>query len=126
MGSFMEIRFAAVRPDGDYALVVPVAGRDQSALGTLADAESVKAALARQRFEGEPGSAVELFIKEGGQARRLIIAGTGIGPIEGEAAEKLGGNTAAKLLTSGETDAVIDLSGQNFSAEAAARTALSA
>jgi leucyl aminopeptidase len=67
-----------------------------------------------------------MFINEGGQVRRLIAAGTGIGPIEGEAAEKLGGTAIAKLLTSGETGAVIDLTGQSFSAEAAARAALSA
>jgi len=122
----MQIRFAAARPDGDYALVLPAAGRDQSAIAGLGEAASVKAALTRQRFEGEPGSAVETFINEGTAARRLLVVGTGIGPVGEEAAEKLGGTAVAKLLTSGETQAVIDLSGQNFGAEAAARSALAA
>jgi leucyl aminopeptidase len=126
MGSFMEIRFAAVRPAGDYALVIPVAGKDQSGLAGLPDPESVKSALTRQRFEGEPGSTAELFVKDGAQTRRVIAAGTGIGPLDGEAAEKLGSVAVAKLLTSGEAEVVIDLSGQNFSVEAAARIALSA
>jgi leucyl aminopeptidase len=126
MGSFMEIRFAAVRPDGDYALVIPVAGKDQSALARLAEAEGVKAALSRQRFEGEPGGSAELFIRDGGETRRLIAAGTGIGPVDSEAAEKLGSVAVSKLLTSGERSAVIDLTEQNFSMEAAARTALAA
>ena len=38
--------------------------------------------------------------------------------------EKLGGAAVARLLTSGETDAVIDLTGLDFDADAAARVAL--
>ena len=40
--------------------------------------------------------------------------------------EKLGGAAVARLLTSGETDAVIDLSGLGYDADAAARVALGA
>jgi leucyl aminopeptidase len=39
----MKIRFADARPQGDYALVVPVAGKDRStlaALGTAGEAVS--------------------------------------------------------------------------------------
>src|SRR4249919_2970265 len=55
--SNMQIRFADTRPQGDYALVVPVAGKDRSSLATLAPApEAVGAALDRQRFEGEASS----------------------------------------------------------------------
>jgi len=122
----MEIRFAAARPQGDYALVLPAAGKDQSAVARLEDAAVVKAALARQRFEGEAGNVAELFVNEGAQTRRLLVVGTGIGPVEGEAAEKVGGTVAAKLLTSGEAQAVLDLTGQAFSADAAARSALAA
>ena len=43
-----------------------------------------------------------------------------------EAAEKLGGTAAARLLTSGETKAVIDVSGLGYDADAAARVGLAA
>src|SRR5689334_17699465 len=56
----MKIAFAASRPDGDYALVLPVAGKDRSSLASLGAAQQTLAgALDRQRFEGEPSSAVE-------------------------------------------------------------------
>ena len=43
-----------------------------------------------------------------------------------EAAEKLGGTAVARLLTSGEKKAVIDLSGLGYDADAAARVGLAA
>src|SRR5437868_3856270 len=99
----MQIRFADDRPTGDYALVVPVAGKDRSGLGRLGRAQqSVAAALDRQRFEGEASSASEQFIDDDGNARRLLLVGTGAGTSPGEAAEKLGGTAAARLQTSGE------------------------
>ncbi|QIK79800.1 leucyl aminopeptidase [Sphingomonas piscis] len=122
----MLIEFSAARPEGKYALVVPVAGKDLSPLNGLSDSDRAKAALPLHRFEGESGSSVELFTDDGGQPRRLLVVGTGIGPVEGDGAEKLGGSAVAKLLTSGETHAVIDLTGQNFSADATARVALAA
>ena len=55
----MKIRFAADRPAGEYALVLPVAGTDRGALGSLGtNRSSVEAALERQRFEGEAASGV--------------------------------------------------------------------
>ena len=80
----MQFEFSAVRPDGDYALVVPAAGKDQSGLNSFPEAGQLKAALARQRFEGESGSSAELFVNSDGQTRRLLVIGTGIGPIDGE------------------------------------------
>ena len=35
----MQIRFADSRPAGDYALVLPVAGKDRSSLGSLGSAQ---------------------------------------------------------------------------------------
>jgi leucyl aminopeptidase len=122
----MQIRFAAARPDGDYALILAAAGKDQSSIASLEGAATIRASLARQKFEGEPGSAAELFFSEGSTTRRLLVIGTGIGPVQGDAAEKLGGTAVAKLLTSGESQAVIDLSGQSFAADAAARVGLAA
>ena len=124
----MQIRFADTRPQGDYALVLPVAGKDRSSLAALGEAQQgVVAALDRQRFEGEPSSASEQFVADNGTVRRLLVVGTGSGETRGgEAAEKLGGTAASRLQTSGEKTAVIDLSGFGYDADAAARVALGA
>jgi leucyl aminopeptidase len=123
----MQIRFAETRPTGDYALVLPVAGKDRSSLGALGPSQSaVSAALDRQRFEGDASSASEQFFDDKGSVRRLLVAGTGGGTAPGEAAEKLGGTAAARLQTSGEKTAVIDLSGLGYDADAAARVGLGA
>jgi leucyl aminopeptidase len=122
----MQIRFADRRPEGDYALVLPVAGKDRTALASLgAEQQAVAAALDRNRFEGEAAGASEHFFDDGGTVRRLLVVGTGTNGA-GEGAEKLGGTAAAKLLTSGETRAVIDLTGLGYDADAAARAALAA
>jgi len=123
----MQIRFADKRPTGDYALVLPVAGKDRSTLGALGAAQTtVSVALDRQRFEGDASSASEQFIDDGGGVRRLLVVGTGGGSSPGEAAEKLGGTAAARLQTSGEKKAVIDLTGLAYDADAAARVGLAA
>ena len=47
----MQVRFAETRPAGDYALVLPVAGKDRSGLASLGAAKAtVEAALDRQAF----------------------------------------------------------------------------
>ena len=123
----MQIRFAASRPTGDYALVLPVAGKNRSALESLGDAKAaVEGALGRQRFEGESASSAEAFVSSEGGARRLLLVGTGEGTSPAEAAEKLGGTAVARLLLSGETHAVIDLGGFGYDADAAAKVALAA
>jgi len=119
----MQIRFADTRPAGDFALVLPASGSNRPGLQSLGEAKgAVEAALKRSRFDGEPGSVVEHFL-EGEQGRRLLVIGAGSGA---DAAEKLGGAVAARLLTSGESNAVIDLTGMNYDADAAARAALGA
>src|SRR5437764_195124 len=123
----MKIRFADARPQGDYALVVPVAGKDRSTLAALGtDGEAVAAALDRQRFEGEGSSVSEQFIADDGKVRRLLVIGTGNGAAGREAAEKLGGTAAARLQTSGETTAVIDLTGLGYDADTSAGVGLGA
>ena len=119
----MQIEFADRRPDGDYALVVPVAGSDRKAIGDLGGDLDKK--LERQRFDGESGSVAEDFLASGDGVRRILLVGIGTAPA-GEAAEKLGSTAAARLLTSGETHAVIDVSGLNYDADTAARVALAA
>jgi leucyl aminopeptidase len=123
----MQIRFADSRPDGAFALVLPVAGKDRSALESLGgDRQSAEAALALQRFEGESGSAVEAFLPAGEKARRVLFVGTGEGTGAADGAETLGGTATARLLLSGETHAVIDLGGLGYDPDAAARVALAA
>ncbi len=121
----MQIRFADRRPAGDYALVLPIAGADRSRLSGLGDRfAALDQSLNRQRFEGEPASAAEQFLDDEGTLRRWLFVGTGSKVAAGEAAEKLGGTVASKLLTSGETHAVIDLTGLSYDADAAAKVAL--
>ena len=123
----MEIRFADRRPEGDYALVLPVGGKDRSGLASLGAAQqAVATALDRQRFEGDASGVFEQFIDDHGTVRRLLVIGIGGGTLPPEAAEKLGGTAAARLITSGETKAVIDLSGLNFDTDSAARVGLAA
>ena len=76
----MQVRFADSRPAGDFALVLPVAGKDRSALSSLGPAQAaVVAALDRQRFEGEASSVAEQFVDDGGTLRRVLAVGTGGG-----------------------------------------------
>jgi leucyl aminopeptidase len=123
----MQIRFADSRPAGEYALVLAVAGKDRSNLASLGPAQQqVAATLDRQRFEGEGAAVSEQFIDDKGISRRLLVIGTGAGAAPSEAAEKLGGTAAARLQTSGEKKAVIDVSGLGYDADTAARVGLAA
>lgn len=86
----------------------------------------MEAAARAQRFEGEAGGVAEAWT--GGataQVRRLLLIGTGT-LTDAAVAEKVGGTAIARLLTSGERQVVVDLSGTRFDAEAAARLALGA
>jgi leucyl aminopeptidase len=123
----MQIEFADSRPDGDFALVLPSAGSKRPGAETLGDNKvKADAVLKRQRFDGDSGSVAELFIDEDGTSRRLLVVGVGSETEPAKAAEKLGGTAAARLLTSGETHAVVDLSGLDYDADAAARVGLAA
>ena len=122
----MQIEFADSRPSGDYALVLPSAGKNRPGVAGLPDTQKAESVLKRERFEGDSGSSVELFIDDAGNARRVLVVGTGADSNAADAAEKLGGTAVAKLLKSGETQAVIDLSGLGFDADSAARVALAA
>ena len=120
----MKISFAATRPAGDYALVIPSAGDKRPGLASVGDgSKGVEAAIKRQRFEGDASAAVEHFL-DGGQ--RVLVVGTGASSKPDDAAEKLGGMAVSRLLLSGETHAVIDLTGLDYDADAAARVALAA
>ncbi len=123
----MQIRFADSRPDGDYALVLPVAGKKRTALEALGpERAAAEAALGRQRFDGESASTAEVYIATGKGSRRVLAVGTGEGVSPADAAEKLGGTAVARLLTSGESHAVIDVAALEYDADAAARVGLGA
>ena len=116
----MQIRFADRLPDGDHALVLPASGLDAESVRNTGG--ELRDTLGRQRFEGEAGSAAEHFMN----GRRVVVVGVGKTPASADGPEKLGGTAVARLLTSGETAAAIDLSGLGFDADAAAKVALGA
>ncbi|WP_260483937.1 leucyl aminopeptidase [Sphingomicrobium flavum] len=120
----MQIRFSDSRPAGDYALVLPASGQGDDKLeGLGSDLDMVKAAMRRQRFEGKARQTASAWLGAD-NGRQLLVLGEGDG--DAKAAEALGATVSAQLLTSGETHAVIDLSGTEFDADAAARLALGA
>jgi leucyl aminopeptidase len=116
----MQIRFADRLPDGDFALVVPASSPDAAAV--VDRAGGLREALRRQRFEAESGSSAEHFA----DGRRILVVGLGKQPKIGDAPEKLGGTAVARLLSSGEAAAVIDLTGLGYDADQAAKVALGA
>jgi len=126
----IKVSFAASRPGGAYALAVLLRGEEMAAdrLGWLAEPArtlTIRAADA-QRFEREAGAIAEAFIDEGAAARRLLLVGLG-GQRDADALyEKAGGALTARLLTSGETSLVVDLTGTDLSASEAARLAFGA
>ncbi len=75
----------------------------------LPQADRLGAAAKLGRFEGEAGSVVEHVYAEGDNARRVLLVGIGSGSVEEY--EKAGGALTAKLLTSGETQLLIDAAG---------------
>ena len=127
----IKVSFAAKRPEGAYALAIPVRGEDMlhdrlAGLDEAARTLAVRAAEA-QRFEREVGAIAETFVDEGDAVRRLLLVGLG-GARQDEVAiyERVGGALTARLLTSGETRLVIDLAGLELSARDAARLAFGA
>ncbi|HYJ31561.1 MAG TPA: leucyl aminopeptidase [Allosphingosinicella sp.] len=121
----MKVTFAPERPQGSYALALPVRGEDMLS-DRLAGLDEAARRLATksieaQRFEREAASIAETFIAEGEGARRLLLVGLGARTDDDALWEKVGGALAARLLVSGETKLVIDLAGVDADAQAAAR-----
>ncbi|MBV9883100.1 MAG: leucyl aminopeptidase [Sphingomonadaceae bacterium] len=126
----MKVSFAASRPEGAYALAIPLRSEDNVAErlpGLEAGARNlaVRAAEA-QRFEREAGGVAEAFVEDGGQVRRLLLVGLGAQRDDPALYEKAGGALTARLLTSGETKLVVDLTGTDLRADEAARLAFGA
>jgi len=121
----IKVRFAAKRPQGAYALAIPVRSEDMlhdrlAGLDDAARSLAVRAADA-QRFERETAATAEAFVDDGEAVRRLVLIGLGGAQADDALYERVGGALTAKLLTSGETKAVIDLNGLNLGARDAAR-----
>ena len=80
----MNISFADSRPTGDFALVLPVAGKDRSALASLGAAQTASArrstASASKAKRRAPS---EHFIDDEGTVRRVLVVGTGTGKLSG-------------------------------------------
>ncbi len=119
----IKVSFAARRPDGAYALAIPVRSEDMlhdrlAGLDETARTLAVRSAEA-QRFEREVGAIAETFIDDGNLARRLLLVGYGARQDEVAIHERVGGALTARLLTSGETRLVIDCAG--LDARSAAR-----
>jgi leucyl aminopeptidase len=125
----MHVRFADRRPEGAYALALPLtAGKpsaDRLALLESGTAAFVSRAATTTRFEGDAGAVTELFIAEGAEARRLLLAGVGEGDSDG-VYERAGGALAARLQLSGEKTLVVDFTGHRTSGARAPRLAYGA
>jgi len=126
----LKVSFAAKRPQGAYALAIPVRGEDMlhdrlAGLDEAARGLAVRSAEA-QRFEREVGAIAETFLAEGDAVRRLLIVGLGGQQNENAIWEKAGGALSARLLVSGETRLVVDLGGLKAGGESAARLAFGA
>ena len=108
----MIVDFVPTRPSGTFALALPI-GKGGVAMASISgvrdtDAILLRAAAAAQRFEGDAGSMAEQFMTVDGVSRRVLLVGTGSSSAEDY--EKAGAALSAKLLTSGETHLVVDLS----------------
>jgi leucyl aminopeptidase len=126
----MKVSFASDRPAGSYALAIPMWSEDMLSdrLAGLAEPARTLAARAAegQRFERETAAVAEAFVPEGDAARRLLLVGLGANRDEPALYERVGGALTGRLLISGETRLVVDLSGLGLSGEAAARIAFGA
>ncbi|MET0375065.1 MAG: leucyl aminopeptidase [Rhizorhabdus sp.] len=106
----MRISFADSRPAATHALAIVVApatlaGAGLSALPEPAQALA-RAAAQANRFDGENGAVVEFFGETDAAHRRLLLVGIGAK----NDFERAGAALSAKLLTSGETSLVVDIS----------------
>jgi leucyl aminopeptidase len=125
----ITISFAATRPEGAYALAIPARTDDalETRLAALGESAGTAARAAdAQRFERELGGVAETFLAEGQAVRRLLILGLGNQPEADGGFERAGGALTGRLLVSGETKLVVDLSGLNLSGREAARLAFGA
>lgn len=109
----IQIQFKPSPPADARVLVLPVEkdGLSRVAWGAREGMRAVaEGAAAANRFDGEAGKLVELFAaaEGGGEVRHLVLLGVGSG--DEPDWEKAGGALTARLLSSGTTEIVVDLS----------------
>ena len=115
----MQVTFAPAA--GHAAILVTPVEKDGLTRLDLGDAKPLAdAAAAAARFTGEAGSTLDLFVP-GKQVAHRILLGVGGGE-EGDWA-KAGGALTAKLLTSGASEATVDLADASADPAAVARFA---
>ena len=110
----MHVSLLSNRPT-DFSSLALLVGKD----APLPQPDLMGAAAKLGRFEGDAGSVIEHVYAEGDNARRLLLVGIGGGTVDEY--EKAGAALTAKLLTSGETELLIDAGGVD--AERVARLA---
>ncbi len=122
----IKVRFAATLPEGSHCVAVIVPKDSLAATPVPGDAALIRAAAAASRFEGEAGAVSEHHVSHPNGAQRLLLAG--VGASSEEDFEKAGAAISARLLTSGETQVAVDLTGLAIkpSAKAVARLAAGA
>ena len=112
----LAVSFLPVAADAAAALIV-FAGPDGAlssgaASADLASGGAITAAAATARFDGETAAIVEVLAPAGLTCRRLLLVGTGApDKLDALVAERIGGAITARLLTSGETSATVDVTG---------------
>jgi len=120
----MRISFAEGRPSAPHALAIPLAPATLGGDALMALPEQLRelgrAAATASRFDGETGAIVEFFGDMGDGIRRLLLVGVG----NKADFERAGAALTAKLLTSGESRLVIDISGSGASAPGEAAVAI--
>ncbi|MFV0643571.1 MAG: leucyl aminopeptidase [Sphingomonadaceae bacterium] len=86
----------------------------------------VQAGASVARFAGRAGQSFECFVTRDGEATRIALAGAGEADSPNRRAhcEKAGAALAAKYMTSGEENIVLDLSGSGMAASEAASVLL--
>ncbi|PSJ37330.1 leucyl aminopeptidase [Allosphingosinicella deserti] len=126
----MKISFTAQRPTGSYVLAIPVWSDDlltERLSGLNEGARNLAARAAEaQRFEREAAAVAEIFVEDNANARRLLLVGLGANRSDQAVFERVGGGLTARVLTSGETRLVVDVTGLGLDADAAVRIAFGA
>ncbi|PAX09103.1 leucyl aminopeptidase [Sphingomonas lenta] len=106
----MQIQFQPQLPEDARIVVLPIE-KDGLSRTVLSGREAVRAiaegAAAANRFDGEAGKLVELFVGEG-EVRHLVLLGVGSG--DEPDWEKAGGALTARFLSSGAAEVAVDLS----------------
>jgi len=124
------VRFEKVRPGNPAVIALPVSAAEaaeRAASAVSAERSLVDRAIASARFEAEAGTIAPFITSNGDAASQVLLVGVG-NEASADACEKAGAALVARLLTSGETQLVVDFSpiaGQ-VTAEAVARFAFGA